>query len=69
MSERVLSLPEVLAVVGMKKTLLYELVRTSKFPRPIKVSVRHVAWVHSEVQNWLAGRIAARDGEHGGATP
>ena len=61
MNERVLSLPEVLAVVGIKKSLLYELVGKSKFPRAICLSSRRRAWVSSEVDTWLAERIAERD--------
>ena len=61
MSVRVLSLPEVLATVGIKKSLLYQLVGEARFPAPVSLSVRRRAWVSSEVESWLAERIAERD--------
>jgi prophage regulatory protein len=31
------------------------------FPRPVKIGLRSVAWVESEVDDWVKSRIAARD--------
>jgi prophage regulatory protein len=40
-------------------------------PRPIPISDRRVAWIESEVDAWLAGRVAERDSTHemAGAQP
>jgi prophage regulatory protein len=59
-SERVLSLPDVLAVVGIKKSLLYELVGKSKFPQAICLSARRRGWLSSEVSAWIAARASER---------
>lgn len=51
-SERLLRLPQVLETVGVKKTLLYQLVKDGEFPQPRKV--RHLSlWPESEVQQWV----------------
>jgi prophage regulatory protein len=51
-TERLLRLPQVLGMVGVGKTLLYQLVKDGEFPRPRKV--RHLSlWPESEVQQWV----------------
>jgi prophage regulatory protein len=39
---------------------LWRLWKAGKFPRPVKVGSRN-AWVESEIDVWIAERIAARD--------
>jgi prophage regulatory protein len=43
------------------KTQIWRLVCEGKFPRPVKVGSRN-AWVESEIDAYIAERIAARDG-------
>lgn len=57
--ERLIRLPEVLDMVGLGKTTLYEMIKTREFPQPRKV--RHLSvWVESEVQEWVKSLIAPR---------
>lgn len=57
----------VLAKVGLSKTTLYALIARGEFPRPIQVTTGNtVAWVRSEVDEFIEARIAATraaDGE------
>jgi prophage regulatory protein len=34
--------------------------RAGKFPRRVKLSAMRVAWIESEIDEWIAARIAAR---------
>ena len=34
-----------------------------RFPRPVKIGPRAVAWVESEIDDWLRQRIADRDND------
>jgi len=52
-----LRLPKVKAVTGLSKSSLYELIRANSFPAPVRLGVRTVAWVASEVKQWAAERI------------
>jgi predicted DNA-binding transcriptional regulator AlpA len=54
-----LRLPEVKAVTGLSKSSLYALVREKSFPAPVRLGVRTVAWVRSEVRQWAAQRVHA----------
>ncbi|MDR2076032.1 MAG: AlpA family phage regulatory protein [Desulfovibrio sp.] len=58
--ERLLKLPEVLAIVGMKKTAWYDGVKAGKYPRPIKRSSRDAVWLLSEIQSLISDAAAGR---------
>lgn len=56
--DRMLRLPQVEQVTGLKKSAIYELARTGRFPRRIRLSARATAWAESEVLQWIQDRIA-----------
>lgn len=58
---RLLRLPGVRDLTGLGTTKLYELVSEGKFPKPVKLTPRSVAWPEDEVAQWCAARIAERD--------
>lgn len=58
---RLLRLPDVEAATGMRRSTVYDAVRAGKFPRPVPLGSRTVAWPEAEVAAWIAARIAARD--------
>lgn len=60
---KLLKMPEVMAKTGLSRSHLYALAQSSAFPKPVKLSERSSAWVEAEVQDWIANRIAQRDGE------
>jgi prophage regulatory protein len=39
--------------------MIYQLEAEHRFPKRIKIGIRAVGWIESEVQIWLARRIAA----------
>jgi prophage regulatory protein len=60
--ERLLRLPDVEALTGLKKSSIYVAMRRGEFPQPVKLSRRAVCWPLSTVQGWIAGRIAQGGG-------
>jgi prophage regulatory protein len=58
----VLRRPAVLARIGMKRTALDDAISRNEFPRPFQLtdSGRAVAWLESDVDQWLASRLATR---------
>ncbi len=54
--DRLLRLPEVEFLSGLKKTSIYQ--RADGFPAPVKVG-RATAWRESEVNAWIASRPTA----------
>ena len=56
---RYLRLPEVIERCGYSKPSIYRLVKEGKFPRPVKLGARAVAWPEHVIQDWLDSRQQA----------
>lgn len=51
-------LPAVLARTALSRSRLYELVRTGRFPRPVKLADSSInVWAADAVSAWIAGQI------------
>jgi prophage regulatory protein len=61
MTDTFLRCTAVVAVTGIPRSTLYELIKRGLFPRPIKLSERMAAWSSNEISDWQQRRIAARD--------
>jgi len=61
MSERLLRLPEVSQTVGFSRSHLWRLVKQGKFPQPIPLGPNSRGWLESEVQAFIAARVAERN--------
>ena len=60
MADSFLRLPQVKDLVGFKSnSQIYALIKDGRFPQPVKIGGRAVAWVRAEIENWIAARIAA----------
>ena len=51
--ERLLRLPEVSRRVGLGKSMIYDLIRRDRFPRPYKISPFAARWSEREVVAWI----------------
>lgn len=50
----------VLDRTGLPKTTMYEKIKAGEFPKPVPLSERSVAWVDSEVTDWIESKIKGR---------
>lgn len=48
-----LRLPSVMAETGLSRSFLYKLVAAGRFPRPVRVSPKAVAWRRDEIEEWV----------------
>jgi len=60
---RFLRLNEVKERVGLGRTSIYKLVNENNFPKPVRVLGRNVAWIDSEIDEWMMQRIADERGD------
>lgn len=58
MTEKIIRLPQVKAMVGLGTTAIYDKMKNSDFPRQIKLG-RLSGWVESEIQAWINKQIMA----------
>jgi len=54
---RLLRLPQVCQVTGLRRSMIYQLEAKRRFPRRIRIGVRAVGWIEGEVQQWVRQRI------------
>jgi prophage regulatory protein len=57
--ERLLRLPDVEALTGLKKSSIYDAMKRGEFPAALKLSRRAVCWNSSAVERWISERIAS----------
>ena len=62
-----LRLREVCRRVGLAKSSIHDAIRAGRFPRPTHQTPHTSAWVSTEIDEWVASRIAERDGQGGAA--
>jgi prophage regulatory protein len=60
---RVLRLPEVKARVGKCTSAIYAEVKAGTFPKSIPLGPQARGWLESEINAWIAARVAERDGK------
>lgn len=53
---RFLRMPTVLEITGLGRSTIYRLIAEKKFPEPVRVGNRAVAWRQSDLEVWSAGR-------------
>ncbi|EAA9673391.1 AlpA family transcriptional regulator, partial [Salmonella enterica] len=58
-NQSLIRLPEVLKRTGFGKAWIYRLISEGRFPAPVKIGVRAVAFVESEVDEWIQSVIEA----------
>jgi prophage regulatory protein len=59
----VIRLHELEKLTGRKRSSVYEDMAAGRLPKPIKIGPRAVGWLRSDIDKWLAGRVAERDQE------
>ncbi|EGQ8014062.1 TPA: AlpA family transcriptional regulator [Vibrio cholerae] len=58
---KVIRLKEVIELTGLSKSSIYRMASDDKFPKPLSLGARSVGWIESEVTQWLAEKLGARN--------
>ncbi|TVP12301.1 helix-turn-helix transcriptional regulator [Shewanella sp. KCT] len=58
---KLIKLKDVMASTGLGRSTIYNYIADETFPKPVSLGARAVAWVESEVQDWILERIEERD--------
>ena len=56
-NQSLIRLPEVLKRTGFGKAWIYRLISEGRFPAPVKIGTRAVAFVESEIDEWIDATI------------
>ncbi|MCU8426287.1 AlpA family transcriptional regulator [Vibrio vulnificus] len=57
---RLIRFREVLAMTGLSRSSVYCFIEENQFPTQVQLGGRAVAWVESEVQEWITQRVENR---------
>ncbi|CNG45395.1 helix-turn-helix transcriptional regulator [Yersinia enterocolitica] len=55
-------MPETMRRTGYGKAWIYKLIAQGRFPKPVKIGSRSIAFVESEIDEWINQRIAESRG-------
>jgi prophage regulatory protein len=61
--QQLLRFPQVRERVGLSRSEVNRLIALNRFPRPVPLGARAVAWVSEEIDAFVRARIAARESE------
>lgn len=57
--EKLYRLPELIENIGLKRSSIYQLMAEGRFPKPLKISARAVAWRAGDIAKWQSERAAS----------
>ncbi|GHW71960.1 putative transcriptional regulator [Vibrio cholerae] len=61
---RFLRLKEVMSLTGLGRSTIYKFMADENdFPKSVPLGGRAVAWVESEIEEWMEQRLALRDNQ------
>ncbi|EPO9228750.1 helix-turn-helix transcriptional regulator [Escherichia coli] len=63
MSQSFIRLSEVQRRTGYSKAWIYRLIKEQRFPQFVKIGSRSIAFIESEIEEWINQRIAESRGE------
>ena len=66
MDEKFIRRPAVEAQIRLGRSTIYKLMSEGKFPLPVKLTKKAVAWRQSDIDAWLASRPTAGGLNHDG---
>lgn len=58
--ERLIRRSEVEHRTGLSRAAIYRVIAEDSFPKPIQLGKRMVAWVESEIDDWIQNQISSR---------
>ncbi|MCD9549873.1 AlpA family phage regulatory protein [Photobacterium carnosum] len=57
---RFIRLKEVMHVTGLGRSSIYNYMAEGRFPKTVSLGGRAVAWVESEIIDWMLERVSGR---------
>ena len=58
-NQRLIRRKEVQAKTGLGASSIYAMMKSGEFPQCLNLSERRVAWIESDIDKWIAERIAS----------
>ncbi len=62
---RFLRLKEVIAITALSRSSIYKFMSEQRFPQSISLGDRAVAWVETEIEEWMEEKLQQREPNNG----
>lgn len=59
--ERFIRLDELISKTGLGRSTIYRMIDKGEFPKPINITSNKVAWLQSEVTEWMKSKVEQRN--------
>ncbi len=59
--DQLIRMSQVINLVGLKRSWIYQRIKEGKFPRPIKIGSRVSLWTKSSVSEWIQQMSGAKN--------
>ena len=59
-NEKIIKIHQVVEIVGISRSSIYDMVQRGDFPKQVKLGVRSSGWLKSEVDCWIELRASLR---------
>lgn len=54
--ERILKLKEVVSIVGISRSSVFNYIKKGLFPTSVSLGPRRIGWFESDIQDWILSR-------------
>ncbi len=58
--EKILGLPAVMEQLSVSRATVYRMVDSGRLPKPIKLGLRSVGWLESDISQFIENQVNAR---------
>ncbi len=58
--EKILRLPAVMEQLSVSRATVYRMVDSGRLPKPIKLGLRSVGWLESDISQFIENQVNAR---------
>ncbi len=58
---RLIKLRDVMKTTSLARSTIYKYIADGNFPKPLSLGERNVAWLESEIEDWILEKIEKRD--------
>ncbi|WP_171230683.1 AlpA family transcriptional regulator [Ruegeria sp. HKCCA4008] len=59
MQNKLIRRPEVETLTGLSRSTIYEWINSGRFPKPLQLGPRTVAWREADILEWIESRPVA----------
>ena len=56
-----MKLKDVMHTTGLARSTVYKYISDGNFPKPVSLGERNVAWLQSEIEDWIWDKVEQRD--------